>query len=419
MSKTRLIGVRAANYQKIQVVELTLDGSVVTVGGGNGQGKSSLLDAIEAGFAGKRAMSRRPVRDGAETAEIKLTLSNGMEITRTIKRDRDGTLKVLMNGLKGNQSTLDALFTGTTFDPMAFCNMKPSEQRQLLLSVVGVDLAELDKKRTAVFSERTDHNRDLRAAEARLAALPEYPEAPAEAVSIAALSNELTFAHDLQSQVNQKNAAIEAEWNNRQACCRRIDQIAEQIEAMQDEQTELRQRVEQHILKGDEIAAEVREIEVPDLDAIQQQIAGAEEINRQVVANKQRHAVASEVDHFRLESERMSREIDAIDAEKQRLLQEATFPVKGLSVDDEGVLFEGYPLEQTAWSAKLRCCVGIGAALNPDFSLLLCRDSAYLAPETMSALNAAAEELDMQVLIEIGGQTDGMTFVIEDGMVRE
>ena len=53
---------RAENIKRLVAVRVKPDGSLVVVGGNNGQGKTSLLDSIAMALGGKDLMPAEPLR---------------------------------------------------------------------------------------------------------------------------------------------------------------------------------------------------------------------------------------------------------------------------------------------------------------------------------------------------------------------
>jgi recombinational DNA repair ATPase RecF len=78
----KIISFHAQNFKNLTAVEINPDGTVITLTGANGAGKSSILDGIEASLAGKDAVCEKPIRDGASRAKLETLLSNGFKITR-------------------------------------------------------------------------------------------------------------------------------------------------------------------------------------------------------------------------------------------------------------------------------------------------------------------------------------------------
>lgn len=119
--------------------------------------------------------------------------------------------------------------------------------------------------------------------------------------------------------------------------------------------------------------------------------------------------------------EALSRKIDEIDKAKRKMLADARFPVEGLSVEAGAVTLNGLPLKQASSAEQLRCCLAIGAALNPKLRTMLVRDGSLLDEDSLRLVAEWAElhdMHDMQVIMERVGKAAG-GIVIEDGEVLE
>lgn len=62
---SKLISLEAENFKRLKAVRIEPNGNGITViSGNNANGKSSVLDAIQAAIGGKRATPEKPIRDG-------------------------------------------------------------------------------------------------------------------------------------------------------------------------------------------------------------------------------------------------------------------------------------------------------------------------------------------------------------------
>lgn len=156
-----IISLRAENVKRLSAIEITPDGQpLVTVGGMNGAGKSSVLDAIQYACAGKAAMPEAPIRAGADRATI-LMRTQDYVIERRITPGGSTVTVRASDGspLKSPQAVLDSLCADIAFDPLAFLRMKPKDQVAALAGLAGIDLAQHDAERQRIFAERTAANR--------------------------------------------------------------------------------------------------------------------------------------------------------------------------------------------------------------------------------------------------------------------
>ena len=70
----RIIRLQAEGFKRLVAVDITPEGDLVEIRGNNGNGKSSVLDAIFAALGGAAAFPAKPVREGEEAAVIRLDL---------------------------------------------------------------------------------------------------------------------------------------------------------------------------------------------------------------------------------------------------------------------------------------------------------------------------------------------------------
>uniref|UniRef100_A0A6M3J0Z8 Putative ATPase domain containing protein n=1 Tax=viral metagenome TaxID=1070528 RepID=A0A6M3J0Z8_9ZZZZ len=116
-------------------------GQLTLISGGNGQGKSSILDAIKAAFQGGDA---RLIRAGADKASIFVDLAE-LKITRTITEKGNYPKVTTADGMSPSSpqkflaTLLDLKFA---FNPLEFNALKPVEQRECLLKLTQAVLTE-------------------------------------------------------------------------------------------------------------------------------------------------------------------------------------------------------------------------------------------------------------------------------------
>lgn len=422
-----IIGLEVEHFKRIRVLRIKPDGSLVILGGQNGAGKTSVLDAIEAALGGLGAAPTDPVRHGARKARIVVNLGE-LVVERTFSSRGSQLVVKAADGTpqRSPQALLDELYSKISFDPASFARMEPKKQDAVLKELLGLDFNELDRDRSAIFAARTEENRAIKALEARLKAMPE-PEAglPAEELSSEAIGKELTALRE-QDRVNaaERGALKEAEDKLQlheadiQDARNEVRDLERQLDAAREHLTSLEaERIE---LEAEVVVARERvsKLVEPDTAAPQKRLAEIEATNRKVRARKERDKLEQELADRAEKAEQMSAAIEGIDEKKQTALAAAKFPVPGLGFDELGVTLNGVPLEQASGAEKLRVSVAIGAALNPRVKVMLVRDGSLLDGKSMRLLAELAEQTGSQVFVERVGDGDASAIVLEDGMVR-
>ena len=167
----KIIELHAENLKRLTAVQIRPDGNLVQITGRNGQGKTSVLDAIWWALDGTKNVQTTPIRKGEERAIIRLDLGE-LKITRKFIAQEDGsytTSIAVENGdgakFSSPQSMLDKLLGELTFDPLAFTRMKDAEQVLSLRSLVpGFDFIRAEEDIKTFYARRTEYNRDANTA---------------------------------------------------------------------------------------------------------------------------------------------------------------------------------------------------------------------------------------------------------------
>jgi energy-coupling factor transporter ATP-binding protein EcfA2 len=421
----KIVRFTANDVLRLQAVDISPEGNVVTLGGKNGAGKSSCLNAIEMAIVGKKATPGRPIRDGADRAEIVIDLGE-LVVERVITETSD---RLIVKSATGEvqprpQEILNKLFTTIAFDPLRFAMQPAGAQAETLRQLAGLDLSQIEADRKAAFESRTDVNRDLKRDRARLDAMPFNHEVPAEEVSVAALGEELARR---QEQVRERDRRRQVMRSKIEDVTRRIgetDRAKARIAAMESELAKAKDQLLADEAAVEDAKAEARRLKaeadafvVQDPDEIQMQLASAELVNRAVRENRSRAEIEKTVAELQSSVDDYTAQIEALDLAKHRAITEATFPVPGLSLTDDGVVFNGIPFAQASRAEQLRVSLAVGMAMNPELRVLFVRDGSLLDEDSLRLVAELAAEHDCQVWLEDARTTDPTAVIIEDGQV--
>jgi DNA repair exonuclease SbcCD ATPase subunit len=417
---TKILSFEAQNTRVLKCVRIAPDANsnLVIIGGDNGAGKTTVLDDIDLIFSGAKKSPALPIRVGQTEAKATVKLSNGMEITR--EWDAKGT-RVTIRGKDGKkvpggaQGILDAMFSSVAFDPLEFADrMDQKKQAEVLRGLVGLDFSELEAKRAALYSDRENSGRDLRAAEGQLSGMVEAPEGtPDEEVSI-------------KDVLAEKEAAERANARADKVARDHADAVVK-LEAIHTEIERLEKVIKDLAEKARPATDLVRELDDAmdeatskriDVAPIRERLANVETVNRSVRAKNARAQKLSEVDHLRGERQKLTESIEAIDAEKSKKLAAVKWPVEGLGFDTCGVTYKGVPFAQASKAERYKVSVAIGAECNPELHVMLARDASLLDNKTIALLSSLAAERDLQLWMERVGDKDPGAIILEDGEIK-
>lgn len=464
----RIHRLTASNVKRLRAVDITPDRNAVVIGGGNEQGKSSVLDSIAMAIGGGREVPVEVLRRGEKRGHVTIDLGD-FKLTRTWKRNDNGRLKIEAGaGVKAptTQKLLDKLYERIAFDPFAWAlkgrtGPGQKEQREDLIRIakLPIDLEGNMRDRAARYAERREVGRERDALKARAEAIPEPPEGtPDEAVDVGELvvdfqeavrrnSEHRALLRDVDEAARHLQRAEEIVEQEKASRAARLADMEREYAAWLEEVEREKKRRERAIKEfkdagpaaiGTKIEAveraqkaleEAREAadeapEVVDTEAIKERIDTAKETNARVAQKRDKRELQAAHEKTAEQYEYLSAEIEKLDAERTTALENAELPIPGLGFDDDGVTLDGIPFNQLAQSVRLRISVAMAMALNrpenggPNLRVMLVRDGALLDEEHLAMLIAMCKEKDYQVWIETVGENAQCSIVMEDGAVR-
>lgn len=358
----KIIEFRAERFKRLSAVEITPEGNTVIISGRNGQGKSSVLDAIwlalGGGTAARDSDTTKPIKEGEKDALVRLNLG---DIIVTRKWTASGSSLVVegADGRKYNspQTLLDTLVGAISFDPLSFAKMPAAEQRAQLISLadLSIDPDKIDAERKELYERRTIVNREQRALEGELSNMPTPAEdAPCEEVSISELASAVKTAVQQREMIRGFFDKLYEKKRNDKA-------LKVQIEAMMNKLEALVKEIDEGTKTGEGLVE-------PDVEDFMEKLNNAEATNAAVREKKRYMEIKAKAERKAEMSESITKQIERLDKVKKDAFLNAKFPVEGLSVDEEGVTFNGIPFRQCSSAEQLKVCVAIATALNPHLS---------------------------------------------------
>ena len=399
------------------------DAGLLCVVGRNGAGKSSTINALMYAFGGAKHRPKDPVHTGADAAEIRIELDGERRMTLRKRVTAGGTETLTIEaddgmGPRQPQKWLDELVGRQFLDPLAFLGQKPKEQRETLLRCLGVgdalDVLEVERER--VYGERRDLGRDLKQSEAELRGVGEgRPKVP-DAVDASAVLLKMQAAQAVEGRRAAAQREVEA--------CRRMVQDAEAEIARLEEALRVAQSRRAQGAVGLENAQDAFDALPPPADTwpLEETLRSAEARN---AAHAQASAAAQQWDRLSgrvatLRTEHGAREarLGEIEAAKAAAVEGCQLPIEGLGISDEGVTYQGYPLQDVQDSQRLRVALAVAAALSPGLRAVWLKGGEALDVDSLREVGAWAEEQDVLVVMERVGDAAGeRCIVIEAGRV--
>lgn len=408
MSKTFTV----TDYKGVREITLSPTGRLVVIAGANGAGKSSFIDAITELFDPKGSkLTPKPIREGADEARAEYVDEDlGLRISRVWKKNGTaGTLTVeATDGAKYSRPSdvVASLLGGAIFDPVAFLNLDEKKQRDALLEKVELpfDLDEIGREKAGAEQRRLEAGREVKRLQGALDSLakPE-PDALDEEVSSASILAEL----DAAQTAHRATEDTRREYND---LALRYDAIKQQIVELQETLEAVGDQQENALHRLKALPAPV------DVEPIQERLRNLDGINQAVRDRKAYEATAAELAQKTELHGAIQGELDKIDETKREGLAKAKFPVAGLSVDEDGVTFDGVPFGQVNSAMRRRVAFAIATSGDPKLKLVIVKDGDLLDADSLAAIREVADERGYTVLVERDrDESRQIGFTVQDG----
>ena len=402
-TETKITSLELENIKRIKAVQITPTESGLTViGGRNGQGKTSVLDAIMWILGGERYRPSEPKREGSVTPPYgKITLSNGLVVER---KGKNSDLKVIdPSGNRAGQQLLNEFISQFALDLPKFMNGNNKEKADILLQVIGVGdkLYELDQQEKELYNQRRTIGQIADQKKKYAAELPVYPDVPAEPISATELIKE-----------QQEILAINGE-NQRKR---------QRLAKLQSEADTLRGQIEELLAKQAKIHSdlEIAQMDAKDLQdqstaEIEKSIADIEEINRKVRMNLDKEKAETEAQEYTNKYEAHTERIEAVRKERANLLDGANLPLEGLSVEDGELTYKGFKWDNLSGADQMKVGVAIVRKLNPKCGFVLLDKLEQMDLDTLQEFSAWLKQEGLQVIATRVSTGDECSIIIEDG----
>ena len=357
--ETKITSLELENIKRIKAVQITPTESGLTViGGKNNQGKTSVLDAIMWILGGEKYRPSEPYREGSVTPPYgKITLSNGLVVER---KGKNSDLKVIdPSGNRAGQQLLNEFISQFALDLPKFMNGNNKEKADTLLQVIGVGdkLYELDQQEKELYNQRRTIGQIADQKKKYAAELPVYPDVPEELISASELIKE-------QQEILARNGENQ----------KKRQRLAE----LQSETDNLQRQIEDLLMKQAKVRSdlEIAQMDAKDLQdqstaELEKNIADIEEINRKIRMNLDKEKAETEAQEYAEKYDAHTEKIETVRKARTDLLDGATLPLEGLSVEDKELTYNGFKWDNLSGADQMKVGVAIVRKLNPKCGFVL------------------------------------------------
>ena len=399
------------NVKRVRAVEIepAIDGLTV-IGGKNGQGKTSVLDAIAWALGGEKFRPSAAQRDGSVLPpRLHVVLDNGIVVDR---EGKNSALKVTdPTGKRAGQQLLDKFVEKLALDLPKFLNQNNKDKASTLLKVIGMEaeVRALDEKENAAYNRR--HALGQIADQKRKYAneMQDYPDAPSVPVSASELIQQ-------QQAILLKNAENKKKREQLQQIREIIAAHEADIENLEVALAQRRKMLEDAIADREIAEKGVAQLQDESTAELEESLAQIDEINAKVRANMDKEKAMQEANDISAQYDALTAEIESIRKDRRDLLTKANLPLPDLSVENGELLYHGKAWDCMSSSEQMIVAVAIVRALNPECGFVLLDKTEQLDADTLNEFGRWLEENNLQAICTRVSTGDECEIIIEDGV---
>lgn len=380
------------------------ENGLTVIGGKNGQGKTSVLDAITWALGGDRYRPTHAQREGSVLPPyIHVVLSNGLVVER---KGKNSDLKVIdPNGRKGGQQLLNEFVEELALNLPRFMQASGREKADTLLRIIGVGdrLHELEQQERELYANRHAIGQIADQKKKYAQEIAYYPDAPKEPVS----ATELILR---QQEILARNGE-----NQRKRM--RLQQLEDEAADVQRKLDALLARQQAVLADLDIARRSAADLADESTAELEQSIANIEQINRKVRANLDKDKAETDALAYQNRYAELTEQLESVRKARIGLLQNADLPLPGLSVEDGELLYRGKAWDCMSGADQLRVATAIVRRLNPKCGFVLLDKLEQMDLDTLREFGAWLEQEGLQAIatrVSTGGEC---SIIIEDGYI--
>jgi DNA repair exonuclease SbcCD ATPase subunit len=405
------------NVKRVKAVQIEPSANGLTViGGKNGQGKTSVLDAIAWALGGNKYKPTKPERDGSVSPpDIRIELSNGLIVER---KGKSSTLKVIdPNGNKAGQQLLDSFISELALNLPKFMQANTKEKANTLLQVIGVgdELYRLETEEAQLYNKRRAIGQiaDQKKKYAdEMQVYPDVPDVPVSAAELIRQQQEILARNGENMRKRQELDALKAKAGQQEEAVKRI---SEQINELKAKLVDAGNTYMQTLEDIDTASKTVEQLQDESTAEIEASINNIEDINVKVRANLDKEKADQDAAEFMAQYDALTNNIEALRRERIELLNGADLPLPGLSVEDGALTYNGYAWDNMSGSEQLKVATAIIRKLNPDCGFVLIDKLEQMDLDTLQDFGKWLESEGLQAIATRVSTGDECSIIIEDG----
>lgn len=419
-TSVKIASLELENVKRIKAVRLVpTEKGLTVIGGNNGQGKTSVLDAIAWALGGDRYRPSSPERDGSVVPpRIRIVLNNGLVVERAGK---NSALRVTdPTGHRGGQQLLNSFVEELALNLPKFMEASGKEKADTLLKIIGVgdQLYLLENKEKQLYNQRLTIGRiaDQKAKYAK--EMPFYdgvPETPVSAMELIQRQQEILLRN---AENQKKRSRVQELAQELRQTEKTLEDQTDRLRRLLEEQTQTQYKLDklrENLQEARKTAQELLDESTVQLEADLQNI---DAINIKVRANLDREKAEAEAQGYSRQYDALTEELEKTRQEKYELLHGARMPLEELSVENGELTYRGKRWDGMSGSEQLKVSAAIVRELNPRCGFVLLDKLEQMDLSTLQEFGAWLEKENLQAIatrVSTGGEC---SVIIEDGSTQ-
>ena len=400
------------NVKRVKAVKLEpSENGLTIIGGDNGQGKTSVIDAIAWALGGdKYRPSQAQRNESVIPPNLHIVMNNGLVVER---KGKNSDLKVTdPSGKKAGQQLLNEFVEQMALDLPKFMESSNKEKANILLRIIGVgeQLTVLEKEEADLYNERLVLGRVADQKKKYAKEQVFYPEAPRELISPTELIKQQQAILAKNGENQRKRDQVSRYQSSVMFLTQEVESIKEQLRKKEEELAEVKTSLNVAMMSAQDLQDESTE----ELEA---NIANIEEINRKVRANLDKDKAEEDAKEYERQYLDMSKQIEEVRQKKTDLLNSAELPLPDLSVQDGELIYKGQKWDNMSGADRLKVSAAIVRKLNPNCGFVLMDKLEQMDLKTLQEFGQWLKQEELQVIATRVSTGSECSIIIEDGYV--
>jgi len=400
------------NVKRVKAVEYDCSAKSLTViGGGNAQGKTSLLDGIMWTLGGDRFKPSDPLRKGADKLATRIELSNGIVVERG---GVNGALKVTdeTGARAGGQQLLNEFVSAFALNMPSFMAASASDKSRMLLDCfpgLGQKLKDLNDEVKRLFDERHAVGQVALRKKKHAEDLPFNEDVPSELLTGTQMTQRLQDMLRKNAENDRLRKDAVSLKLKRDSAASRVDELKRQLKTAEFELEALRMDLERADSASDGLKDD-------DTSGLQVELEEIDAKNAKIRQNMDKSKAESDAEELSEEYNGITGKLEAVRAERVKLLAGVEMPLDDLSFDEDGkLMYRAAQWDGMSGAEQMRVAVAICAAVKPECGFVLVDGLEKMDRGQLHEFGAWLESRGLQAIGTRVSTGDECSIVIENG----